>query len=217
MTQLRLANANSAFSFRVAKFSRKLRFGVVGPYGSGKTTFIKAVSETCMTISRLMNFGDLSYDSTLCFDHGIRYFDLNLKPIDLSEAKRIVLEGNPRHVLRVDLWGCAGQLRFRPIREALIYRKCDGIFFVVDLSRPNTIDDAQQLYVEVLKFIPEVHKSVPFILVQNKDDKRLMSYRVYPRELMLPENTPNYIISALYKKGIWEPFLHMIKLLSHRI
>lgn len=199
------------FDYKVYMFVERIRIGVSGPFGSGKTSFIRKVSDSFDSISRPYKHGGLEYNSTLAYDHGIRYLRTgHLTPIGLDEARTIVEADEYDGIVRIDLWACAGQPRFSSLRRMIIYPKIDAFIFVVDLSRPKTIMDAAFLLEESRDAIPSLFRSIPFALVLNKRDIAVLDEVFFTRRLSLPPHTPFFFTVATEGEGVWQVVKHVV-------
>ena len=205
--------------YALSRFVERISFAVVGPMGSGKTTFIKKASTVFDAIT-IKNYlpGIGEYDSTLAYDHGIVYLKKageNYTYTTLEEVEKTVLNGGHRALLRVDLWGSAGQLHMRFARKTIIYPKAKALIVFVDLSRPETLPDAKQLLKEALEeIIPVRRGTAPIILIQNKDDKRKVSYTYYPDKLGIT-TTKNIVCTAKNPQCPKKALLDIVKHYKH--
>ncbi|GEM_PF-3277734 len=208
--------------YKLAWLTKKVRIGVIGAYASGKTSFIKALSEVFDTIATKRYVDRIGvYNSTLAYDYGVLYAVRDtgriLKVRD-EEAVRRIEEGHP-HVYRVELWGAAGQRHLYAARQAIVYPKIDGVILFFDPSREDSLELSIFLYREAKENIAGLGETKPIVVVFNKldlvdewDARRLAEKvaRFLDEEYVEGENL--FFISVKEKRGIWLPVEAFIRM-----
>lgn len=124
--------------------SRSVKIVVTGPFGAGKTSLIKTVSEIdVLSTERAVSdhTGSVKDQTTVAMDFG-----------------RITIDGD----LTLYLFGTPGQKRFDFMWEILAEGML-GFIVLVDASRPASILEAQ----EILTFFRDV-ATVPYVVGLNK-------------------------------------------------
>ncbi len=139
---------------------------VTGPSNSGKTTFVKNISESGMSVDRL---GVLGTPTTVALDIGhmaSKGFDINI-------------------------YGTPGQERFDPIVPQLA-RNAMGVILMVDVSRPDLLPRALQLkkIVEGNSVVPVI------VVANKADLPYSLTKEEIRTALHVRPDTPVYYISA---------------------
>ena len=124
---------------------RVLNLVITGPFGAGKTHFIKTISEIAVvSTERKISHrapGDKT-KTTVAMDYG-----------------RLTLGDNTLH-----LKGTPGQARFDFMWEILM-REMAGFVVVVDSTQPDSFADAREL----IEIFTEAHNA-PYVVAANKQD-----------------------------------------------
>ena len=201
-------------------YSNRVKIGVIGALASGKTTFIKSISEKFHSISIKKYVEGIGYyDSTLAYDHGVCYAvkrnSETYERVSESEARRLMNEGED--IYRVEMWGSAGQLHLAGVRKTLIYPRVDGVLLFFDASREGAVDLSLKIYREAKESIPLLGSSKPVIVVFNKIDLVNMEAAKSLAESVLKhldeeyvENETLFFTSALKGINTWLPVNKMI-------
>ncbi|WP_069807069.1 GTP-binding protein [Vulcanisaeta thermophila] len=126
-----------------------LKIVIAGPYGAGKTTFVKTLSEvlpieTDVAITKAQPTGDDKRTTTVAFDYG---------------------RMKVRSDLVVHLFGVPGQERFSFMWK-IIARGMHGYLFIVDGSSADRVRDAVNMYM----FFRENFPDTPHVVAVNKQD-----------------------------------------------
>jgi len=143
---------------------------VTGPPNTGKSTFVRNVSEVGMSVDRL---GLLGTPTTVALDIGhmaSKGFDINI-------------------------YGTPGQERFDPIIPQLA-RNAMGVILMVDVTRPDLMPRARQLkgIVEGNIIVPII------VVANKADLDYSVTEEAIRSELQIREDTPVYFISAFERK-----------------
>ncbi len=127
---------------------KTIKIVIAGPYGAGKTTFVKTLSEvlpieTDVPITKSV-IDDNKKSTTVAFDYG---------------------RMKVREDLVVHLFGVPGQERFSFMWK-IIARGMHGYLFIVDSSSEDKIKEALGMY----NFFRENFSSTPHVIAANKQD-----------------------------------------------
>ncbi|MCP1662309.1 MAG: GTP-binding protein [Methanocalculus sp. MSAO_Arc1] len=139
---------------------------ITGPSNAGKTTFVKNISESGISVDRL---GLLGTPTTVALDIGhmaTRGFDINI-------------------------YGTPGQERFDPIIPQLA-RNAMGVILMVDVTQPELMPRAKDLkqIVEGNSVVPVI------VVANKADLDYSVTEEVIRSELEIRPDTPVYFISA---------------------
>ena len=124
-----------------------LKIVIAGPYGAGKTTFVKTISEVLpieTDVPLTKNELDGKRSTTVAFDYG-----------------RMKI----REDLVVHLFGVPGQERFSFMWK-IIARGMHGYLFIIDSSSEERVREAMNMY----SFFRENFPNTPHIIAANKQD-----------------------------------------------
>jgi uncharacterized protein len=168
---------------------RTITILVTGPYGAGKTEFVRAVSDLPIvaTEKNISNPQDSSEKktTTVAMDYG-----------------RVTLGST-----RIHLRGTPGQARFDFMRQILAH-KVNGTLFLLDAGNPSSFDDA----VDIMKSMGELRK-LPHAIVANKYD---LKGAIHPdqirKRLKLPDNIPVLTCSSLSREQATQVLHEFLKL-----
>jgi uncharacterized protein len=133
---------------RSSKQSRQVKIVITGPYGAGKTTLIKTMSEIAVlsTERKVTAAGEreVKSNTTVAMDFGRMTIDAELV---------------------LYLFGTPGQKRFDFMWEILAEGML-GFVVLVDHSREESFDEAR----EILSFFTGETAQVPYVVAVNKGD-----------------------------------------------
>ncbi|MBR1368023.1 hypothetical protein RJ53_00350 [Methanocalculus chunghsingensis] len=143
---------------------------VTGPPDTGKSTFVRNVSEAGMSVDRL---GLLGTPTTVALDIGhmaSKGFDINI-------------------------YGTPGQERFDPIIPQLA-RNAMGVILMVDVTRPDLMPRARELkgIVEGNTVVPII------VVANKADLTYSVTEEMIRSELQIRDDTPVFFISAIERK-----------------
>ncbi len=205
----------SSANYKLAWYSRKVRIGIIGAYASGKTSFIKRVSEIFDSITTKRYVKDVGlYESTLAYDYGLLYALRSANSLEKvsSEEALEAIENGSGEVYRVELWGAAGQKHLFAARQAIIYPKIDGVILFFDPSRENSFELSLLLYREAKDNVPGLGEVKPVIVVFNKLDlvplekvRRLAERIVKFLDEDYVEGENMFFISVKMGWNVWRP------------
>ncbi len=126
---------------------KTIKIVIAGPYGAGKTTFVKTLSEVLpieTDVPVTKSAIDNKRSTTVAFDYG---------------------RMKVREDLVVHLFGVPGQERFSFMWK-IIARGMHGYLFIVDSSSEDRVKEAIGMY----SFFRENFPNVPHIIAANKQD-----------------------------------------------
>jgi len=166
-----------------------LKIVIAGAFGSGKTTFVKTLSEvvpveTDVPLNRVLDDGKST--TTVAFDYG-----------------RIMV----RRDLVVHLFGVPGQERFS-FMWRIIARGMHGYLFIVDSSSLDKVREALPMY----SFFRDSFPNTPHVVAANKrDHPNAVDLNVIRGTLKVP---PSIRIQPLIAKDRRSTLLALISLLE---
>jgi uncharacterized protein len=169
--------------------NRSLKIVVTGPFGAGKTRFIKSISEIdVVSTERKITRREKSVkrETTVAMDYG-----------------RVTLNDAVLH-----LYGTPGQIRFEFMWD-ILSRELDGFVMMVDAVDPDSFHHARELMDEFL-----AEKPVPYVVAANKQDlagaPTLAKFR---RALELPAEVLAMPCIASRKTSVRQVLLQLVDLL----
>lgn len=166
---------------------------VTGPFSSGKTTFIKTISEIdVVSTERKITTEDrgVKAETTVAMDYG-----------------RVTLENRVLH-----LNGTPGQARFDFMWEILA-AEMNGFIVLVDSTDPASFPDAYELIKLFSNF-----NAVPYLMVANKADMEgTVSLDQIRRETNVGDNITVMPCDSTSRSSVRQVLLQMIELIErHR-
>jgi uncharacterized protein len=173
---------------RAAKQSRQVKIVITGPYGAGKTTLIKTMSEIAVlsTERKVSSAGERAVKSntTVAMDFGRMTIDAELV---------------------LYLFGTPGQKRFDFMWEILSEGML-GFIVLVDHSREESFDEAR----DILSFFTD-GAEVPYVVAVNKgDDEADGGVAVARERLALAEDVRCVPVNALDRESVKGVLLELL-------
>lgn len=167
-----------------------------GPALSGKTTNLMALYDQLSPVDR----GDLMMLNT----HGDRtmFFDLLPVAVDLGGLK-----------LKLKLFTVPGQVIHDATRKAVLSRS-DGVAFIADSQRNQAFNNFES-FTNLEKNAYRVgldFEKLPLVIQFNKRDLKDIISEQEIEDRWKKSGLPVYPASALYKKGVKETFLALLRL-----
>ena len=129
-----------------APISWKLKIAVVGDPGVGKTTL-------------MLRYIDLAFRELYIPTIGVQ----------VSTKTLFFGEGENKVGVQLNLWDIAGHDKFSDIRKNY-YDGAEGIVFVYDVTRPETLSSLEDWITDFEKMIEKSIKDVPGVIIGNKID-----------------------------------------------
>jgi uncharacterized protein len=173
---------------RASKQSRQVKIVITGPYGAGKTTLIKTMSEIAVlsTERKVSSAGErkVKGNTTVAMDFGRMTIDAELV---------------------LYLFGTPGQKRFDFMWEILSEGML-GFVVLVDHSREDSFEEAR----DILSFFTD-SAEVPYVVAVNKGDEAEDGGVGLARErLALPDGVRCVPVNALEKDSVKEVLLELL-------
>ncbi|NPV67218.1 MAG: GTP-binding protein [Anaerolineae bacterium] len=163
---------------------------VTGPFNSGKTAFVKTISDIdVVTTERRLTSTERGVKAltTVAMDYG-----------------RVVLDGKTLH-----LYGTPGQARFDFMWEILA-REMHGFIVLIDSTDPASFPAAGEL----ISIFSAFH-SVPYLLVANKTDLRdTLPLAQIRRDADISQTTTVIPCIAIQKASVRQVLRHLIALID---
>ncbi|MCS6909282.1 MAG: ATP/GTP-binding protein [Anaerolineales bacterium] len=140
--------------------SRSLKIVVTGPFGAGKSSFIRTISEIAVVATE-RRVSDATFASTAPGPRGLRAYGQPDKPYTTvaMDYGRLTLGDDVLH-----LHGTPGQARFDFMWDILA-REMAGFVLLVDAAAPDTFAEARDLLSTFTAL-----RRVPFVVAANKQD-----------------------------------------------
>jgi len=168
---------------------RTIKIVVTGPFASGKTTFIKSLSEIVPVVT------DVGLKSS--FEKTIKKF--TTVALDYGRIK----VGDD---LIVHLFGTPGQFRFSFMWKILA-RGMHGYILLVDSSRPESIDEAVYVY----NFFKQMG-DVPHIVAANKQDvEGCLTPEIIRIMMKIPSSIPVVPLVATDPESVRKVLITLVK------
>jgi len=189
-----------------------IKIFIVGPYHSGKTTFIRQLDPTARSMERLLEDGSTT---TIGLDFGAVYW-VNCPSIQLEKLVSPTVYEKNKEMLgscttrKVILIGSPGQSRFSKLRRALSVGS-HGILLVADGSNFNKLS-LKRLLNELKGYFDN---SIPMVAIVNKQDLPNVLRAKDVTEL-IPEfrSIPVLETSALKGIGVVEAMLTLLRMVE---
>lgn len=163
---------------------------VTGPFNSGKTQFIKTISDIqVVSTEKRVTTEDrgIKAETTVAMDYG-----------------RVTLDDDTLY-----LYGTPGQVRFDFMWEILAH-EMDGFIVLVDATDKPSFPDAA----EMIDMMHDIAR-VPFLVVANKTDlEGAAKFTEVRRGTKVGDDVTVMPCSALQKSSIRQVLLQMVKLLK---
>ncbi|MDW8326963.1 MAG: ATP/GTP-binding protein [Anaerolineales bacterium] len=140
--------------------ARSLKIVVTGPFGAGKSSFIRTISEIDVVATE-RRISTATFDSTVSAPRSLRSHGQPAKPYTTvaMDYGRLTLGDDVLH-----LHGTPGQARFDFMWDILA-REMAGFVLMVDAAAPDTFAEARDL----LGAFTAGHRT-PFVVAANKQD-----------------------------------------------
>lgn len=140
--------------------ARSLKIVVTGPFGAGKSSFIRTISEIAVVATERRVSAPI-FTSTAAAPRGLRAPGQPTKPYTTValDYGRLTLGDDVLH-----LHGTPGQSRFDFMWDILA-REMAGFVLLVDATAPETFNDARELLGTFTD-----GRRVPFVIAANKQD-----------------------------------------------
>ncbi len=167
----------------------EIKVVITGPVGSGKTTFVKSVSQTPVIETDEVSTVDIGKGTTtVALDFGtVRIEDVLIR-----------------------LFGTPGQERFSFMWEDLMV-EATGFVFLVDSSNPDSLPKARRM----LQFYMSNYK-IPFIIGATRQDlKRVWSPEDIAAYFMLPEWVVRGVV-ATDRESARDLLMYFLELLKRK-
>ncbi len=162
---------------------------ITGPFASGKTTFIKSLSEIVPVVT------DVGLKST--FEKSIKRFTT----VALDYGRIRVGDD-----LIVHLFGTPGQFRFS-FMWRILARGMHGYILLVDSSRPESVDEAVHVY----NFFRKI-KDAPHIIAANKQDvEGCLSPEIIRIMMRIPPSVPVVPLIATDPESVRKALITLVK------
>jgi len=157
---------------------KRLKVVVTGPFNSGKTQYIRTISEIeVVTTERKITSGDLASvkeETTVAMDFG-----------------KVTRNGD-----KIYIFGTPGQEQFQIMWEVLTENML-GFIVIVDSTDKERLSDAKK----IIKFFADILEE-PFVVAANKQDlPNALSVEELKKELKLPDDTLVVPLIAKDKKS----------------
>ena len=157
---------------------KRLKVVVTGPFNSGKTQYIRTISEIeVISTEKKVTATDLASikgETTVAMDFG-----------------KVTIDGN-----KIYIFGTPGQEQFQIMWEVLTENMI-GFIVIVDSTDKERFDDARK----IIKFFAEILEE-PFVVAANKQDlPEALSVEELKKELELPKDALMLPLIAKDKKS----------------
>ena len=181
------ANGKSRAKARAGKNTRQVKVVVTGPFGAGKTTLIKTMSEIAVLSTERKVTGSAEKqtkaNTTVAMDFGRMTIDAELQ---------------------LYLFGTPGQKRFDFMWQILAEGML-GFVILVDAQREASYEEAT----EILEFFQETAE-VPFVVAVNKGEHPEEDIARARKWLRLPEAVRCVAVDARDKDSVKETLLELL-------
>ncbi len=164
---------------------------ITGPFSSGKTSFVKALSTHSVSVERRISEHEPNQEktnTTVALDYG-----------------HIDKDG-----ITADIFGTPGQARFDPILPQLSGSSM-GVLLIVDSTKPETFKRGLGMLGQTRKM------GLPFIVVANKQDKQgALTPEQVRKEMGIAKDVPVLPCTALSGEGAGEAFKTLVDIVLAR-